>query len=119
MDGSAVTGAAARPGPARRYGQWVLTHIVLIEIAPDATAEQVDALVEGLRSLPAQIPEIGTYQVARDAAVTPGNHQIGILATFASAEDLRTYAAHPAHVRVVEELLAPISPERARIQMDL
>lgn len=95
----------------------MLTHIVLVTIADDAPEAQVQALVDGLRALPGQIPEIGSYQVDRDLGLADGNAGVAIVAHFASPEDLATYIAHPAHVAAVRDLLDPISPSRMRIQV--
>lgn len=95
----------------------MLTHIVLVTIAPDTPEAQVTALVDGLRALPAQIPEIGDYQVGRDLGLAEGNAEVAIIAHFASPEDLATYIAHPAHQAAVRDLLEPISPTRMRIQV--
>ena len=78
----------------------MLTHLVLITAAPDATDEQVEAIVAGLRGLPAQIDVIGTYEVGRDLGLAEGNATVAIQATFASPDDLRTYIDHPAHQAV-------------------
>ena len=95
----------------------MLTHIVLVTIADDAPEERVEALVAGLRALPDQIPEIVDYQVGRDLGLAEGNAEVAIVARFASAEDLATYVAHPAHQAAVRDLLEPISPHRTRIQV--
>jgi hypothetical protein len=95
----------------------VLTHIVLITAADDATDEQVEALVAGLRALPAQIDEIRSYEVGRDLGLADGNATVAIQATFASPEDLRTYVDHPAHQKVVTELLRPVAAAVTRAQV--
>ncbi len=95
----------------------MLTHVVLVTIAEGTAEERVEALVDGLRALPAEIPEIGEYQVGRDLGLAEGNAEVAIVARFASPEDLATYIAHPAHQAVVRDLLEPISPSRLRIQV--
>lgn len=95
----------------------MLTHIVLITAAPDASDEQVEAVVDGLRALPDQIDEIGTYEVGRDLGLAEGNATIAIQATFASPADLDAYVAHPAHQQVVTELIRPVAASVARAQI--
>jgi hypothetical protein len=95
----------------------VLTHIVLITAADDATDEQVDAIVAGLRELPAQIDAIRTYEVGRDLGLAEGNASIAIQATFASPEDLEAYIVHPAHQKVVTELIRPVAASVSRAQV--
>lgn len=94
----------------------MLTHIVVIPLVEEATPEQVDALVAGLESLPAQIDAIGTYTVGRDLGLFPGNAQVAVVATFADADAVRAYIEHPAHQQVVKDLIEPISAPRLRIQ---
>lgn len=94
----------------------MLTHIVLIRLADDASEDRVGELVAGLRALPDQIPEIRSYTVARDLGLAEGNYDLVVTGRFASPEDLRTYLAHPAHQQVVRELLEPVSTDRVRIQ---
>ncbi len=95
----------------------MLTHIVLIRLHDDTADEKIDALLAGLRALPGQIPAIGSYAVEHDLGLVDGNHQLAIVGRFASPEDLTTYLEHPAHVAVVRDLITPVSPERARIQI--
>lgn len=95
----------------------MLTHIVLITAADDATDEQVEAMVSGLRSLPAQIDAIGSYEVGRDLGLAEGNATVAIQATFASPEDLEAYVVHPAHQEVVTELIRPIAASVSRAQV--
>jgi len=58
-----------------------------------------------------------TAAVEHDLGLVDGNHQLAIVGRFASPEDLTTYLEHPAHVAVVRDLITPVSPERARIQI--
>ncbi|HYI63100.1 MAG TPA: Dabb family protein [Acidimicrobiales bacterium] len=94
----------------------MLTHVVMIRFVDDATDGQVAALVEGLRALPDQIPEIRSYTVGRDMGLVDGNCDLAVVGQFASAADLRTYLDHPAHVALVADLLEPVSASRTRIQ---
>jgi hypothetical protein len=93
----------------------VLTHIVLI--TADATDEQVEAMVAGLRGLPPQIEEIRSYEVGRDLGLAEGNATVAIQATFASPDDLQAYVVHPAHQQVVTELIRPVAASVSRAQV--
>lgn len=96
----------------------MLTHIVLITVVDDATDDQVEALVQGLRGLPGQIDAIGRYDVGRDLGLAEGNATVVIQATFASPEDLRAYIDHPAHRKVVVELIRPVAASVSRAQVE-
>jgi hypothetical protein len=94
----------------------MLRHVVIIK-APEGTASaDLDALVDALAALPAQISEIGTYEVGRDLGLREGNGSVGISATFASPADLNAYIDHPAHQRVVTEHIRAIGAETFRVQ---
>jgi hypothetical protein len=95
----------------------VLTHLVLITASDDATDEQVEAAVVALRALPAQIDAIGTYEVGRDLGLAEGNATVAIQATFASPADLEAYVVHPAHQKVLNELIRPIAASVSRAQV--
>lgn len=91
-------------------------HIVLFRLRPDATDGQRRALVEGLRALPARIPEIRGYDVGADAGLRDGNHDVGVAALFDDEAAWRAYLEHPAHVAAVSELVTPVVSERASVQ---
>lgn len=95
----------------------MLTHVVLITVPDDAPEGAIDDLVEGLRSLPAQIPEIQAYTVAVDLGLADGNAHVAILGRYASPEDLRTYIDHPAHQAVVRDRIRAIGATTARAQI--
>jgi hypothetical protein len=96
----------------------VLTHIVLITASDDATDEQVEAMVAGLRGLPDRIDEIRSYEVGRDLGLAEGNATVAIRATFASPDDLQAYVVHPAHQKVVTELIRPVAASVSRSQVE-
>jgi hypothetical protein len=92
-------------------------HVVLIRLRPDAPDGQRQAILDGLRSLPAQIPEIRGYEVGADLGLRDGNPDIGIVAQFEDEDAWRTYLAHPAHVAVVQGAIEPAAGERVSIQL--
>lgn len=94
----------------------MLHHHVLIECTADATAEQRRALVDALRSLPARIPQIASYEVHEDAGLAQGNAHVSIVASFADEAAFRAYVEHPEHVAVVTEHITPIKAGLMRLQ---
>lgn len=96
----------------------MIQHVVLISFTDDATDSQRDALVAGLRALPAQIPEIRAYAVGLDAGLAEGNAGIGIVAEFDDAAGWEAYRDHPAHRAVIDDLIAPIRAGRAAVQFE-
>jgi hypothetical protein len=91
-------------------------HITLVRLKPEASAAQIDLAIAKLRELPAQVPAIGTYEVARNAGVNPGTFDLAVVASFADLDAYRAYQVHPAHKAAGAEFLLPIGAEFASIQ---
>jgi hypothetical protein len=97
----------------------VFRHVVLLRWLPGTTDAQVQAAVEGLRGLPAAIPEIAEYQVGTDAGVDDGNVDLAIVADFGSVDDYVTYRDHPVHRALIAERIRPILAGRMAVQHHL
>lgn len=95
-----------------------LRHQVLLTLGPEAAPDAADRIVEALRALPAEIPQIVEYHVGRDLGLRDGTADLALTAVFASADDWRTYVAHPSHVAVVRELIDPNCPDRISVQFE-
>jgi elongation of very long chain fatty acids protein 6 len=97
-----------RPRPKKPQQQSV-RHVVLLKLADEATAAQKETIINGLRSLPAIIPEIRSYKVGEQiAAIDDGrNTTLGVVADFANEADYKVYAAHPAHQAVIAGAIKP------------
>ncbi|MEZ5166784.1 MAG: Dabb family protein [Acidimicrobiales bacterium] len=95
-----------------------LRHISLITFA--GVAEPVvDEIVAALEALPAAIPAIARYTVGRDLGLQEGNATVAVVGDFASADDYRIYAAHPAHVAVLDNHIRPHMTALTRTQIPL
>jgi hypothetical protein len=93
-------------------------HVVLFRFQPEATAEQREALIAQLRTLPAQIPELRAYHVGPDAGLNPGNFEFAVTADFDDVSDYQVYARHPVHQAVITDYVRPIMTERAAVQYE-
>lgn len=91
-------------------------HIVLLRFSADSTPAQHTAVADGLRSLPGQVPQIVGYDVNVDLRLAPENAHVSVHATFADEADWRIYSSHPAHVKVIDELITPILQTATRTQ---
>ena len=91
-------------------------HVVLLRFVPEATTEQKDVIVDALRKLPAQIPELRDYRVGRDAGLAPTNYDLAVVADVDDEAAYVVYRDHEAHQQVIRELIAPILAERAAVQ---
>jgi len=86
--------------------QSLLRHVVLFSFKPDASAEQVDAIVTGFGALPQAVPGVVAYEWGTN--VSPEGLNAGFThcftLTFNSAEDRDAYLVHPNHQAFVEKL---------------
>jgi hypothetical protein len=94
----------------------VLRHVVVFRWKPGTTSAQVDEIAAGMRALPAQIPELRAYHVGADAGLTPGNADFAVVADTDDEEGWAIYRDHPAHRRLIEELITPAVESRSAVQ---
>ncbi len=85
----------------------MLDHLVTIKLRHDAPSQSAEAIIAGLRKLPAKINVIKDLTAGVNFSPRSNGHQIGLFVRFLNREDLSTYATHPAHVEVVETLIKP------------
>jgi hypothetical protein len=69
-----------------------------------------------MHQLPSKIPCILSYRFGRDLGVIDGNADFAVVADFADQEGLATYANHPDHQAVIQNLVRPIMAQREAIQ---
>ncbi len=91
-------------------------HVVMVKFTPEATDEQKQALREGLATMPEQIPEVRAYRFGDDAGVSADNYDFVVVADFEGQDGFLTYWDHPAHQKLVADLLRPIVAARAAVQ---
>ncbi|HEY5154832.1 MAG TPA: Dabb family protein [Acidimicrobiales bacterium] len=91
-------------------------HVVMFRFVPDVTDAQRQAMVDGLATLPAAIPQLRSYVLGPDAGVSDGNWDFAIVADFDRVEDWRIYTADATHQAVIAERIRPIVAERAAVQ---
>ncbi len=91
-------------------------HVVMVKFTPEATEDQKEALREGLATMPEQIADVRAYRFGDDAGVTPDNFDFVVVADFEDRDGFLTYRDHPAHQKLVVDLLRPIVAERASVQ---
>lgn len=104
QESSPTTQPAATNEPER-----VLRHVVLFKFKDDATAEQIDKVVEAFRALPEKISEIHAFEWGTD--VSPEGLSQGLthafVLTFRTEADRDAYLPHPAH-KEFGQTLGPI-----------
>jgi hypothetical protein len=97
----------------------VVRHIVVFKWKPDATEEAVQDLADGLAALPRQIPEILAYTFGPDLGLVDDHPDYALVADFADVDAYRRYAQHPAHRRLIDEMLKPILGSRHAVQIEV
>ena len=94
----------------------MLRHVVVFGWKDGTSSAEVDAIVAALRTLPGQIPELRAYDVGGDEGLVPGNANFAVVADVDDAEAWATYRDHPAHRRVIDELITPVLESRTAVQ---
>ena len=91
-------------------------HITLLRFKKEATAAQIEIVIEKLREVPKSIQAIKTYVVEKNAGINDGTFDLALVASFADLEAYRAYQSDPAHKKVATEFVLPIAAEFASIQ---
>jgi len=97
----------------------VLRHVVLMRWKPGTSDAEKQAVREGLAALPAEIPEIRSYQFGDDLAIAEGNYGFAIVADFENPPDFQAYSVHEVHQKLIAERIRPILQDRAAVQYEL
>jgi len=80
--------------------------------------DDVAAVASALGELPAAIPELRDYRFGPDARLTQENHDFAVVAAFDDRDGYLAYADHPAHLRVLTEVIRPRLAARAAVQFE-
>lgn len=97
----------------------MLRHVVMFRFSPESTADQVEYLTEGLRQLPATIPEIKAYHCGPNVGAPNDNWHYAVVADFDDVAAHQAYVANAQHQRVITERIHPIVTERAAVQYEI
>jgi hypothetical protein len=89
----------------------MVEHIVLFKTTADATAEQKEQMIAGLRGLREQIPGILDLSVGYNFSARNQGFDIGLLVRFEDRAALETYLPHPAHRSCVDRFISPIKED--------
>ena len=97
----------------------MLRHVVLLTFTPSTTPEDVAAIIDGLESLPAVVPEIESYSFGSDLGIVDGNASFAIIGEFADAAAYQAYADNPVHLDVIRTRIAPFVAARSAVQYEV
>jgi hypothetical protein len=83
----------------------VITHIVLLQLKPTTTDNEVAAALNHVKELQQAIPGIISVQAGKNLSDHNQGYTYGFSMQFLDTEHLKNYAPHPAHQIVSKELL--------------
>lgn len=96
----------------------MVRQVILVRWNKAATEDMKQQVAAGLLGLREEIDLIRDVRLGADLRVRPDNFDFAVSVDFDSAEDYLTYREHPAHLRVVNDLIAPTMAERAGVVFD-
>jgi hypothetical protein len=85
-----------------------IVHVVLFRWKQDVTDAQKETAHQALRSLAGAIPGIRDLTCGANFSDRAGGYETGLVVRFESREALDAYLPHPAHRKVVAEVIQPI-----------
>lgn len=92
-------------------------HLVVFRWKDGTPAAQVARVDSALDELPGLIPELRSYAHGPDLALGDGRWDFGVVAEFDDADGWATYDQHPAHQRVLADVIRPLIADRAAVQI--
>jgi quinol monooxygenase YgiN len=90
-------------------------HVALIKWKEDASAEQIQAVLQALSSLPSKCRTIRGWSQAEDLRLDSTNYDFVLIADFESVEGFNAYSVDPHHLAVVQQI-GPIRADAKRVQ---
>ena len=81
-----------------------MTHIVLLQLKPETTAEQMTQVFRLIQPLATMIPGLLRIDTQKNVSTLHKGYTYGFIMQFASPEALQGYAAHPSYAPVKAEL---------------
>ena len=101
----------------------MVKHIILWTLNQELTEEEKAAvksgIKEGLEGLVGQVPGLIDVKVHIGGRLPSSNADVMLDSTLESAEALKAYAVHPAHVAVANGKVRPYTVQRACLDFEL
>ena len=94
----------------------MLCHIAVFSWTPETTAEDVAAVMDGLREVQAAVTELRRYDFGPDLGMTAAPGDFAVVAEFDDEAGWRAYDKHPVHARVRSEVILPLVASRCTVQ---
>lgn len=100
----------------------MVKHIILWKLRSELSAEEkqlrAQAIKAGLEGLQGQVPGLKDIHVQIDGVLSSSNADIMLDSTLESAEALKGYAVHPAHVAVANGVVRPYTEVRTCLDFE-
>ena len=80
----------------------MIVHIVMFKFKEENKQENLLVVKSKLEELQSKIPMLEKMEVGIDFNQSERAFDLSLYSTFATKEDLKAYAVHPAHLEVVE-----------------
>lgn len=97
----------------------MIKHIILWQLKDEIQGEEkktvMNGIKEGLEGLAGQIPGLVDIKV-QTVGLASSNADVMLDSTFVDEQALKTYASHPAHVKVADNQVRPYT--KTRVCMD-
>lgn len=101
----------------------MVKHIILWKLREDLTEAEKESvkrgIKEGLEGLKGQVPGLLEIQVNIDGRLDSSNCDVMLDSTLESAEALKDYAVHPAHVAVADGKVRPYTCSRTCLDFEI
>ena len=101
----------------------MVKHIILWKLRSELSAEEkqtrAEAIKQGLEGLKGQVPGLLDIHVQISGVLSSSNADIMLDSTLESAEALKGYAVHPAHVAVANGVVRPYTEVRTCLDFEV
>ena len=101
----------------------MVKHIILWKLRSEMSAEEkqtrAEAIKQGLEGLKGQVPGLLDIHVQISGVLSSSNADIMRDSTLESAEALKGYAVHPAHVAVANGVVRPYTEVRTCLDFEV
>lgn len=101
----------------------MVKHIILWTLNPELSAEEKQTIKEGIKAglegLVGQVPGLIDVKVNIDGRLDTSNCDVMLDSTLESAEALKAYATHPAHVAVANGKVRPYTVQRTCLDYEV
>lgn len=101
----------------------MVKHIILWKLREDMSAEEKASVKAGIKAglegLHGVVPGLLSIQVQIDGVLSSSNADVMLDCTLESAEALRGYAQHPAHVEVANTKVRPYTAVRTCLDFEI